>query len=104
MIVCPFLGVMKEFKVLDLFISLLLLSDSLQISFNLILKITQILPSPTTGTFPAQSLNWKSNGLLTDHNEIKLEDVKEHLDFSFTDNHTTPPLFLSSVRPIFLHW
>jgi len=45
---------------------------------------SQILPSPTTGTFPAQSLNYNNNGLLIDKNEIKYED-------------TTPPLFLPSM-------
>ncbi|XP_010452660.1 PREDICTED: probable WRKY transcription factor 26 isoform X1 [Camelina sativa] len=58
---------------------------------------SNILPSPTTGTFPAESLNWKSNGLLIDQNDIKYEDGKEQLDFSFTNNHTTPPLFLPSM-------
>jgi len=84
MIVCPYLGILKEFKVLDLSISLLLLSYHLLL---LILK-SQILPSPTTGTFPAQSLNYNNNGLLIDKNEIKYED-------------TTPPLFLPSVGSIF---
>ncbi|KAG7554423.1 WRKY domain [Arabidopsis suecica] len=63
----------------------------------LLFTSSNILPSPTTGTFPAQSLNWKNNGLLIDQNEIKYEDGKEHLDFSFNNNHTSPPLFLPSM-------
>ncbi|XP_020876111.1 probable WRKY transcription factor 26 isoform X3 [Arabidopsis lyrata subsp. lyrata] len=70
------------------------------IVFVLFLRIVKkefkILPSPTTGTFPAQSLNWKNNGLLIEQNEIKY-DVKEQLDFSFNNNHTSPPLFLPSM-------
>ncbi|KFK25104.1 hypothetical protein AALP_AA8G066600 [Arabis alpina] len=68
----------------------------------LLFTSSNILPSPTTGTFPAQSLNWNNNGLLEDRNEIKPEeDGKEHFDFSFTNNHTSP-LFLPPlvVKPL----
>lgn len=66
----------------------------------LLFTSSNILPSPTTGTFPAQTLNWKNNGLLIDRNEIKHEDVKDHLNFSFTkNNNTSPSLFLSSPLP-----
>ncbi|XP_010423253.1 PREDICTED: probable WRKY transcription factor 26 [Camelina sativa] len=58
---------------------------------------SNILPSPTTGTFPAQSLNWKNNGLVIDQNDIKYEDGKNQLDFSFANKNTAPPLFLPSM-------
>ncbi|KAG2310072.1 hypothetical protein Bca4012_024592 [Brassica carinata] len=61
----------------------------------LLFTSSNILPSPTTGTFPLESLNWKNNGLLIDRNEIKAEYGKEHFDFSFTTNQTSPPSFLS---------
>nr|QIN97373.1 WRKY36 transcription factor [Isatis tinctoria] len=63
----------------------------------LLLTSSNILPSPTTGTFPEQSLSWKNNGLLIHQNEIKPEDVKENFDFSFITNQTSPPLFLPST-------
>ncbi|CAA7026889.1 unnamed protein product [Microthlaspi erraticum] len=70
----------------------------------LLFTSSNILPSPTTGTFPAQTLNWKNNGLLINKNEIKPEDGKEHFDFVFSStiitqtakNQTSPPLFPSS--------
>lgn len=44
----------------------------------LIVTILQLLPSPTTGTFPAQAFNWKSSS----HQHVKQED-KNCSDFSF---------------------
>ncbi|CAF1880529.1 BnaC02g01720D [Brassica napus] len=65
----------------------------------LLFTSSNVLPSPTTGTFPLESLNWKNNGLLTNRNEIKAEDGKEeHLDFAFTTNKTSPPPFLSHFQ------
>ncbi|KAF8091940.1 hypothetical protein N665_0431s0009 [Sinapis alba] len=64
----------------------------------LLFTSSNVLPSPTTGTFPAESLNWKNNGLLINQNEIKAEDGKEHFDFSFTTNQTSPPLFISHFQ------
>ncbi|EOA21134.1 hypothetical protein CARUB_v10001478mg [Capsella rubella] len=63
----------------------------------LLFSSSNILPSPTTGSFPTQSLKWKNNGVLIDQNEIKYEDGKEHSNFSFTNNNTTPPLFIPSM-------
>ncbi|KAJ0233820.1 WRKY transcription factor 26 [Hirschfeldia incana] len=61
----------------------------------LLFTSSNVLPSPTTGTFPLESLNWKNSGL----NEIKAEDGKEHhFDFAFTTNQTSPPLFLSHFQ------
>ncbi|CAG7891300.1 unnamed protein product [Brassica rapa] len=65
----------------------------------LLFTSSNVLPSPTTGTFPLESLNWKNNGLLTNRNEIKAEDGKEeHFDFAFTTIQTSPPLFLSHFQ------
>ncbi|CAH8388753.1 unnamed protein product [Eruca vesicaria subsp. sativa] len=64
----------------------------------LLFTSSNILPSPTTGTFPEKSLNWKNKVLLTNQNEIKAEDGKDHSDFSFTTNQTSPPLFLSHLQ------
>lgn len=41
----------------------------------------QILPSPTTGTFPSQGFNWRSNSN-SNQQDVKRED-KNYLDFSF---------------------
>lgn len=43
--------------------------------------LLQILPSPTTGTFPAQAFNWKSS-TNSRHQGVKQED-KNYSDFSF---------------------
>ncbi|KAJ4911718.1 putative WRKY transcription factor 26 [Raphanus sativus] len=65
----------------------------------LLFTSSNVLPSPTTGTFPLKSLNWKSNGLLIDQNEIKAEDGKEkQFDFAFNTNQTSPLLFISHFQ------
>ena len=74
-------------------------SNSCLVHYSCLLSGSQVLPSPTTGTFPLESLNWKNKGLLTNRNEIKAEDGKEeHLDFAFTTNKTSPPPFLSHFQ------
>ncbi|CAI9770760.1 unnamed protein product [Fraxinus pennsylvanica] len=44
-----------------------------------LLSASNILPSPTTGTFPFQSFNWKSNSTTTQQQQ----DVKNYSEFSF---------------------
>lgn len=45
----------------------------------------QILPSPTTGTFPTQAFNWKGNSTKNNNNQqgVKQEDTSRATDFSF---------------------
>ncbi|CAA2988998.1 probable WRKY transcription factor 26 [Olea europaea subsp. europaea] len=43
-----------------------------------LLSASNILPSPTTGTFPFQAFNWKSNSTTTQQQQ----DVKNYSDFS----------------------
>ncbi|XVF68434.1 hypothetical protein PTKIN_Ptkin11bG0002400 [Pterospermum kingtungense] len=62
--------------------------------FLILLFYVQILPSPTTGTFPAQALNWKSNSGNNQQN-VKQED-KNYSDFSF-QTHPRPATSSSSM-------
>ncbi|CAL5426942.1 unnamed protein product [Camellia sinensis] len=53
-----------------------------------LLSTSSILPSPTTGTFPAQGFNWKSNS--NNHQQSIKQEQKNYYDFSF-QTQTRPP-------------
>ncbi|KAL7173075.1 hypothetical protein ACSBR2_032528 [Camellia fascicularis] len=53
-----------------------------------LLSTSNILPSPTTGTFPAQGFNWKSNS--NNHQQSIKQEQKNYYDFSF-QTQTRPP-------------
>ena len=57
--------------------------------FSCLIEFMQILPSPTTGSFPFHAFNWKSNSN-NNHRGIK-EEKKNYSDFSFQPQ-TRPPL------------
>ncbi|XP_022752927.1 WRKY transcription factor WRKY24-like [Durio zibethinus] len=59
-----------------------------------LLNAFNVLPSPTTGTFPAQAFNWKSNSANNQQN-VKQED-KNYSDFSF-QTHPRPATSSSSM-------
>ncbi|XWS53396.1 hypothetical protein CRYUN_Cryun11dG0154000 [Craigia yunnanensis] len=59
-----------------------------------LLNAYNILPSPTTGTFPAQTFNWKSNSG-TNQQNVKQEE-KNYSDFSF-QTHPRPATSSSSM-------
>ncbi|XP_040991934.1 WRKY transcription factor WRKY24-like isoform X1 [Juglans microcarpa x Juglans regia] len=58
-----------------------------------LLNTRNILPSPTTGTFPAQTFAWKSNS--GNRQNVKQED--KNYDFSF-QTQQRPPLTLSTTN------
>lgn len=73
--------------------------------FVCFLFCVQILPSPTTGTFPGQGLNWKSSSGNIQQN-VKKED-RSFSDFSFQKparpSTTSSAMFQSSnstVQPV----
>ncbi|KAI3461695.1 hypothetical protein Pfo_018358 [Paulownia fortunei] len=54
-----------------------------------LLSASNILPSPTTGTFPIQAFNWKSNSDRSQQKDIKNEQ-KTFSDFSFQTQRNPP--------------
>ncbi|XVF46166.1 hypothetical protein PTKIN_Ptkin03bG0005000 [Pterospermum kingtungense] len=60
-----------------------------------LLNAFNVLPSPTTGTFPAQAFNWKPNSGNNQQN-VKQEE-KNYSDFSFQTQPTRPATSSSSL-------
>lgn len=55
----------------------------------------QILPSPTTGSFPYQAFNWKKNISNNQQDDVKQEQ-NNYSDFSF-HTQTRPPTSSSTT-------
>jgi WRKY transcription factor 33 len=48
-----------------------------------LLNTSNLLPSPTTGTFPTQGFNWPKSNSVTNGQSSKLDDTRNYSDFSF---------------------
>jgi WRKY transcription factor 33 len=48
-----------------------------------LLNTSNVLPSPTTGTFPTQGFNWPKSNSVTHQQSSKHDDTRNYSDFSF---------------------
>ncbi|KAK9998872.1 hypothetical protein SO802_018475 [Lithocarpus litseifolius] len=62
-----------------------------------LLNTSNILPSPTTGTFPAQAFNWRSN-FSNQQQNVKQEN-KNYSDFSFQTQQRPPLSSTTNYQP-----
>ncbi|KAK7851745.1 putative wrky transcription factor 25 [Quercus suber] len=62
-----------------------------------LLNTSNILPSPTTGTFPAQAFNWRSN-FINQQQNVKQEN-KNYSDFSFQTQQRPPLSSTTNYQP-----